>query len=218
MVFVRYQLNHFGFQIFLLILFVGLVITLGRVIINLTPEQVTWLSARLPGGDNSYDHTITLPGKYELSTQSNSSQFQLQSQSAKKVAADLAGFDIFLSEQPFRTPDNLDFPAEDKPSHLIINLVDEPQRYFALYDEASDTDLGSLDVVKRYDQIELNIHLPVRESPEIVSWHVTKLILYGLYALTHNWPDNEVAMISQINEQFVAYYGHEENPPTFYVE
>lgn len=218
MVFVRLHIDNFGFLLLLLVLFAAFIILLTRSAVNLTPQQFDWLSERLHGLDNTFNQTITLPGKFKISTQGSIGQFSLRSQSAKKVKYDLDAFDISLSNQPFRTPDNLDFPTENKPRHIVINVVSEPQLYFVLYDESAKAELGSLSVARQSDKIELNIHLPAQSSPEITSWQITKLVLYGLYALTHDWPSDEASMISQINTQFVEYYGQQEHPPTFYVK
>lgn len=214
----RLRIDKFGLFLFLLVLFTAFIILLTRSAVNLTPQQFDWLSEHLPGVDNTFNQTITLPGKFKISTQGSIGQFKLRSRSAQKVEAALAAFDISLSGQPFSTPDKLDFPTENKPRHIVINVVSEPQIYFVLYDEAAKAELGSLSVARQSDKIELNIHLPAQSSPETTSWQVTKLVLYGLYALTHGWPSDETSMISQINTQFVEYYGQQEHSPTFYVK
>lgn len=214
----RLRIDKFGLFLFLLVLFTAFIILLTRSAVNLTPQQFDWLSEHLPGLDNTFNQTIMLPGKFKISTQGSIGQFSLRSQSAQKVEANLAAFDISLSGQPFSTPDKLDFPPENKPRHIVISVVSEPQLYFVLYDESAKAELGSLSVARQSDKIELNIHLSAQSSPEITSWQVTKLVLYGLYALTHDWPSDEAPMISQINTQFVEYYGQQEHSPTFYVK
>src|SRR5690606_37491446 len=112
--------------------------------LNLTPEQVAWLSSNLFGQSKSYDQTVTLSGKLKLSTVSGSDQRKMLMRSAKQAEADLAFFDIHLAEQTLSYPDNLDFPSEDKPRHIVIRLVSEPQPWYTLYDKTKDMEIGSL--------------------------------------------------------------------------
>lgn len=217
----RPHLSISNYLFVLLILFVGLVILLSRVALNLTPEQVAWLSSNLFGQSKSYDQTITLSGKIKLSTLSESSQRKMLIQPAKQAETDLALFDIHLAEQTLSYPDNLDFPSEDKPRHIVIRLVDDPQPWYSLYDEAKDMEIGSLNATANGGIVEVSIYLNpqffMSETP-IASQFVNQFALYALYALTHAWPSDSAQMMSHVNEQIVNYYGHGQHEPTFYVK
>lgn len=217
----RPHLSISNFLFVLLILFVGLVILLSRVALNLTPEQVAWLSSHLAGQSKPYDQTVTLSGKIKLSTLSESSQRKMLIQPTKQAEADLAFFDIHLAEQTLSYPDNLDFPSEDKPRHIVIRLVDEPQPWYSLYDETKDMEIGSLNAVVNEGSMELSIYVNpqhLSSEPQLTSQFVNQFALYGLYALTHAWPSDSAQMMSHVNEQIVNYYGHGQHEPTFYVK
>lgn len=217
----RPHLSISNFLFVLLILYVGLVILLSRVALNFTPEQVVWLSSHLAGQGKPYDQTITLSGKIKLSTLSGSYQYKVFMQPAKQVEADLAFFDIRLAEQTLSYPDNLDFPSEDKPRHIVIRLVDEPQPWYSLYDEAKDMEIGSLNTTANGGIVEVSIYVNpqyLTSGTQLTSQFVNQFALYGLYALTHAWPSDSAQMMSHVNEQIVNYYGHGQHEPTFYVK
>lgn len=217
----RPHLSISNYLFVLLILFVGLVILLSRVALNLTPEQVAWLSSNLLGQGKSYDHTVTLSGKFKFSTVSGSDQHKLLIRSAKQAEADLAFFNIYLAEQNLSYPDNLDFPSEDKPRHIVIRLASEPQPWYSLYDKAKDMEIGSLNATANGGIVEVSIYLNpqfLTSNNQLSSQFVNQFALYALYALTHGWPPDSAQMISQINGQIVDYYGHQQHSPTFYVE
>lgn len=217
----RLHLSISNFLFVLLILFVGLVILLSRVALNLPPEQVDRLSSLLLGQGKSYNQSVTLSGKFKLSTLSGSYQHKMLIQSAKQAEADLAFFDIHLAEQALSYPDNLDFPSEHKPRHIVIRLVDDPQPWYSLYDETKDIEIGSLDVLANAQQVEILVYLSPQHlsgQQRLTSQLVNQFALYGLYALTHGWPTDPVQMMSHVNEQIVNYYGHGQHEPTFYVK
>lgn len=205
----------------LLILFVGLVILLSRVAPNLTPEQVAWLSSNLLGQGKPYDHSVTLSGKFKLSTLSGSYQHKISMQPAKQVEADLAFFDIHLAEQTISYPASLDFPSVNKPRHIVIRLASEPQPWYSLYDKAKDMEIGSVNATDNGRIVEVSIYLNphfLTSDNQRASIYVNRFALYGLYALTHGWPSDSAQMIAQINGQIGEYYGHQQHTPTFYVE
>lgn len=190
---------------------------------TLSPDQVTALLARLPGQATveEFDHTVKLPSGYELSTKSNSDQFVILTKEGKEVETDLAALDISFATQAFRYPDNLDFPSEDRPHHIVLRLVDEPQPWYSLYDESKKIEIGSLNVTTNAERVELSVYLNPRylaSREHLVSQYVSQFALYGLYALTHAWPSDSVQMMSHVNEQIVNYYGHGQHGPTFYVK
>lgn len=187
---------------------------------TLSPDQVTALLARLPGQATveEFDHTVKLPNGYKLSTKSNSEQFVLLTKKGEEVETDLAALDISFATQSFRYPNNLDFPSEDKPRHIVIRLVDEPQPWHSLFNPDTNSEIGSLNVVADTDSVEVSIFLAPQDSLELSSQLANKFTLYALYALTHAWPSDSAQMMSHVNEQIVNYYGHGQHEPTFYVK
>lgn len=219
----RVNINKSRILIALLITLLLATFVLSYFSRSLSPEQIDALFANVPGqrANREFDHTVKLPSGYQLSTKSNSDRFVLFTKAGKEVETDLAAFDIFLDSQAFHYPDNLDFPAEDKPRHIVIRLASEPQPWYTLYDKERAMEIGSLNAVASEGIIELSIYLNPQfftSDNQLASQFMNQFALYALYALTHAWPPDSAQMISHVNGQIVKYYGHQGHEPTFYVE
>lgn len=216
----RLHVDKISLLVVAFVILIGAISVLSYLSRTLSPSQISALLAYLPGQTTlkEFDHTVKLPSGFSLSTKSNSDRFALLTKKGEEVETDLAAFDISLSTQTFRYPDNLDFPSEDKPRHIVIRLVDDPQPWYSLFDEAADSEIGSVNVVVNADSVEVSIYLAPQDSRELSSQLANKFTLYALYALTHGWPKDPAQMISQINQQIVDYYGHKQHTPTFYVK